>query len=137
ERDVLVEWDAELLGTLADLVAVHAARKRLVLELLLDRRDLEVRKTLGWAHQRARDQKSAQLVYRKERLRHGRIARHARVGRVSQHRSEQRLGDALGAQQIDAPGGMALGGGVFLVGEFLVVEIVQQADEPPRLRILA
>jgi len=26
---------------------------------------------------------------------------------------------------------------MFLVGEFLVVEIVQQADEPPRLRIFA
>src|SRR5258706_297090 len=110
ERDVIVERDAELLGPLAYLIAVHTARERFVLEFLLDRRDLEVRKTLGGAHQRARDQESAQLVYRKERLRHGRIARYARVGGVSQHRSEQRLGHALGAQQIDPPGGMALGG---------------------------
>src|SRR5438034_409440 len=130
------ERHAELLGAMADLIAVHAACERLVLEFLLDRRHLEIREALGRTHQGACDQESTQLVDREERLRHGRVARHAGVGRVSQHRPQQRLGDAFGAQQIDAPGGMTLGGRVLGVGEFLVVEVVQQADETPRLGIL-
>src|SRR5438034_6989972 len=39
EGDVRVEIDAELGGAAVDVVAVHGARERLVLELLPDRRD--------------------------------------------------------------------------------------------------
>src|SRR5439155_18097815 len=68
ECDVLVQRHAELLGALAHLVAVHAAGECLILELLLDRRHLEIREALGRAHQRACDEEAAQLVDRKERL---------------------------------------------------------------------
>lgn len=136
KRDVLVERDAELFSALTDLVAVDAACERPVLELLLDGRDLEVRKALRGTHQRARDQKAAQLVDGEERFGQLRVPRHARIRGVPQHRAQQRLRDAFGAQQVDAPGGMAVSRRVLCVREFLVVKVVEQTDEPPRLRVL-
>jgi len=57
EEDVLVERDAELLGTLAHLIAVQHRGRTPFLELLLDRRDLEVSETLdGDAHSAHVDQ---------------------------------------------------------------------------------
>ena len=54
---------------------------------------------------------------------------------MSQDRPEQRLGNSFGAQHAHAPRGMPLGRGMLGVREFLVVEVVQQTDEPPRLRV--
>jgi len=69
----------------------------LVLELFLDRRDLEIREALRRPHQRARDEEAAQLVDREERLRHGCVARHAGIGGVAQDSPQLWLGDASGA----------------------------------------
>src|SRR5207244_4866570 len=121
----------------AYLVAVHAARERLVLELLLHRGDLQVAEAPGRAHQRARDEETTQLVDREQRLREPRVAGHARVRRVSEDRPAQRLGEPPLAQQAYAPRRMTVGGRVVLVRELLVVKSVQQPHDPPRLRILA
>src|SRR5690242_14063789 len=75
ESDMIVQRHAELFGTAADVVTVHAAGERLVLQFLLDGRDLEVGEALRGTDQRACDQEPAELVHRKERLREGEIGR--------------------------------------------------------------
>src|SRR6266581_768185 len=77
----IVGGNAQLLRSLPHFVAVHAARERLVLELLLYRRDLEIAEAPGRPHQRARDQEAAQLVHREQRPRERRVARDARIAR--------------------------------------------------------
>src|SRR5258708_39590601 len=74
ELDVRVQLHAELLGALADVLAAHAARERLVLEFLLDGAHFEVAETAARSHQRARDQGPAQPVHREPPPRHGRFA---------------------------------------------------------------
>src|SRR5207244_8473895 len=62
--DVRVEIDAELGGAAVDVVAVHGARERLVLELLPDRRRLEPGYGATGAHERHRVDETRQLVAR-------------------------------------------------------------------------
>src|SRR2546422_11714151 len=64
EGDVRVEIDAELGGAAVDVVAVHGARERLVLELLPDRRRLEPGDGATGAHERHRVDETRQLVAR-------------------------------------------------------------------------
>src|SRR5207247_11062168 len=64
EGDVRVEIDAELGGAAVDVVAVHGARERLVLELLPDRRRLEPGDGTTGAHERHRVDETRQLVAR-------------------------------------------------------------------------
>src|SRR3989441_9858767 len=64
EGDVRVEIDAELGGAAVDVVAVHGARERLVLELLPDRRRLEPGDGATGAHERHRVDETRQVVGR-------------------------------------------------------------------------
>src|SRR2546428_14085976 len=102
--DLPVEGRTQLLGPLANLVAVHAAREGFVLELLLDGRNLQIGKTLRGAHEGAGNQESTQLVDREERLRQRRVARYAGIGGVSENRPAEGLRDSARPQDADAPG---------------------------------
>src|SRR3989442_5996264 len=135
--DVLVEGHTQLLGPLANLVAVHAAREGFVLELLLDGRNLQIGKTLRGAHEGAGNQESTQLVDREERLRQRRVARYAGIGGVSENRPAERLRDSARPQDADAPGGGPPPRGMLLIGKLFVIEVVQQTARSPRLRISA
>jgi hypothetical protein len=98
--------------------------------------DLEVGEALRWAHQRAGDEESAELVHGEERLCHRGVPRHVAVSGVTQDGALHVLGKPPRGEDPHAFGGMLLGRRVGLVGEPLVVEIVDQPDEAPAFRIL-
>ena len=56
---------------------------------------------------------------------------------MPQDGAQHRFGNPLGPQEVYAPGGMPVRGGVLRVGEFFVIKIVQQAHEAPGLRVFA
>src|SRR4029079_7988740 len=88
ERQVLVEVDAERLGALAQLVAVHGRGERRRLHLLLDRlRRQSV--DPGRAHVRAGHDEAGELVDREQRLLHRGVARDAEEGRVRGDRAHE------------------------------------------------
>ena len=119
------------------VVPADTSSEGLVLELLLDARDLEIGQTARRADQGTRHEKPAQLVDREERLGHRRVAGDAGVVGVTEDGTLHRLGQAFGREPADALGRMLLGGRMRRVGKSLVVEVVQQADEPPGLGIFA
>ena len=128
----------ELGGALQHVLAAHAPRERLVLELLLDAGDLEILEAPRRPHQRAGHQEPAQLVHREERPGHRRVARHAGVVRVSEDGARRSAsGSPRRGEDPHAFGRVLLGGRMGGVGKALVVEVVQQADQAPRLRVLA
>src|SRR5262249_59772522 len=96
-RDVLVERDAQLLGSLVDLVAMDARCERRLLELLLHRLRLEPLEA-GRANEAARVDEAAELVAGEERLLEKRVAREAEVLCVREHRLDDLFGIALLAQ---------------------------------------
>src|SRR5690348_13341862 len=122
---MVVQRYPELLGPPADVVTVHAAGERLVLQLLLDGRDLEVGEALRGTDQRTRDQEPAELVDRKECLREGGLPGHTRIIGVPQNGLTHWLPDATLAEQAHPPARMLLGGRVCVVRITLVVEVVE------------
>src|SRR5438270_303976 len=132
EAYVLVEFDAEFGDALAYVFAVDRARERLVTELLLDRRDLQVVEALRGPDERAGDEEAAQLVRGEESARELRVARDARVGRVAEDGADDALRVAAPAKD-----DRTLVRVLFGRGEHLVVEVVQQSDDAPLVNVLS
>src|SRR5260370_1551988 len=131
--DVLLQRNAEEFGAGDEVLALDAARERLVLHPLLHRARLEVKNALARSDERRCGNETAQLIAREQRLLEQTVARHTGdFLRVRENRANRPLGIALRAQN--------LGAFVRMVAERrppLVVEIVQQSDDAPLLLVLA
>src|ERR687898_648413 len=136
ESDVFVERNSQLLGAAHHVFPADTPGKRLVLELLLDAGDFEVLETAGRTNQSAGHQEACELVDRKERLCHGRVAGNAAVCGVPQDRALHAFGESLCCQQANAFSRVTFRGRMLAVGKPLVVEIMQQPHEPPCIGIL-
>src|SRR3970282_1560021 len=88
-----------------------APRERLVLELFLDARDLQVLQAARRSDQGAGHQEAAQLVHREERPGHRGVTRHASVVRVPEDGASACLREPERGENAYALGGGLLGGG--------------------------
>src|SRR3954467_6744495 len=110
KADVLVQRNAQLFGTLKDILPAHSTGERLVLQLLLDAGDLEILQTTRWSDQGAGDEKTSQLVHREQGAGHGRVPRHPAVGCVAEDGVLHGLGKSPGGEQTYAFGRVLLCG---------------------------
>src|SRR5581483_8190051 len=131
--DVLVERKPQELGARDEVLALDAARERLVLHPLLHRARLEIEHALARPHERRRGDEAGELVAREQRLLQQAVARHAGdLLRVRQDRPDRPLGIPLLAQDRGAL--------VRVIAErrpAFVVEVVEQRRDAPFLFVLA
>src|SRR5215212_2384634 len=131
ELYVLVEVDAEFLGTTYDVVAVDRRSEGLLLHLLAHAFGLHVLEALG-AHQGAGDDEAGELVNGVERLGHGSVAGHLQVVGVPLYGVEDVLGITQSLQFPDPHHRMLVGRRMLFV-----VHVVQEAGYAPLLLVLA
>ena len=129
--DVVVELDAELLGALVDLVAVHAGGERRLLQLLPHRLRLEALEP-GRADERARVHEAGELVAREERLLQRRVAGQREVLGMREHGLDDLLRVALLAEDRRAVLRVLVERRVDLV-----VEVVEERGDAPELLVPA
>src|SRR5438067_3275002 len=124
---MLLERDAERLGAGNQVLALHAARERLVLHPLFHRAGFEIEHAFRRPHERRRGDEARELVAREERLLQQAVARHTRdLLRVRENRADHPIGIPLLVENL-APF-------VRMIAErrpALVVEVVQQRGDAP------
>ena len=131
--DVFLERQPQLGGALAQVVARHAARERLVLHALDHRRRFEVEHALRRPHQRRGGDEPGHLVAGEERLLERALPRHARVAGVREDRARAPTpGSRRRVQLLAAPERVIVERGIALV-----VDVVQQRHDAPRGLVLA
>src|SRR5690606_12661439 len=81
-RDVLIQGQSDLFGSLAQVVAAHGAGEGLVLHPLHDRRSFEVQDALRRTHERGRGDEPGHLVAGEERMLEARLTCHTGIVRV-------------------------------------------------------
>jgi hypothetical protein len=120
---VLIEVNVQLLRSVEDIVAVHAAGEGFVLELFPDTRDFDIADGLAGLDEGARGEKARELVAGEESLVQVRRALRAGVFGVAEDGMADLLGPATLFKDADADPRMLIGR-----GKPLVVEIVQQTS---------
>src|SRR5690606_36144025 len=109
-------------------------RELLDLPLLADALDLDIQDALGRPDQRDGDQEAGQLVHRDQGPLHEALGLDAGdVLGMAENRADHLLRAAALTQDLRADYGMTLDADV---GVALVVEVVQQSDQAPEVRIL-
>ena len=126
---MVVELDAQLLGALVDVLAVHAGGERRLLQLLPHRLRLEPVEP-GRADERARVHEAGELVAGEQHLLQRRVARQPQMLGVGEHRLDDLLRIALLAEDRSAVLRMLVERGVDLV-----VEVVEQRRDAPELLV--
>src|SRR5512138_968886 len=121
KSNVLVQWNAQLLSALENILPAHAASEGLVLELLFHAGDLEILQTARRSNQRAGYQESRQFIHAEEGSRHRGIPGHAAVRGMSQNGPLQRLGKAAGGQEANPLRRMSFRWRVLCIGKSFVI----------------
>lgn len=121
------QW-AKFCGSVLHVLATHICGKELVLELFLNTLRFERRNTFG-ANLRARDNKPAQLIARKESPCHGSESRHAGAfGAMSENGDSSLVIDADRLEMLAPDNGM-----LFRSRMPLPIKVVQKARNLPAL----
>ena len=128
---MLVELEAEQLGSSVDLVPMDAGGERRLLQLLAHRLRLQPLEA-GWPDEAAGENEPGELVAREQRPHQRGVAGNCEMLGVGQNRLDDHLGVALLAQDR---------GTVLRVlvecGVDLVVEVVEEGRAAPQLLVLA
>jgi len=133
--DVVFERDAEFLSASDEIVAADAACKGLVFHLALHGVRLDFEDGLAGLDQGTGGEKAGHFVTGEKGAIERGFARNAGVIGVGQDGMEHLLGIAAVAQDFCSGRGMAFAGVVLLIGPALVIEIVQQGGQTPKLLI--
>src|SRR5688500_4816299 len=128
--DVLVERYAQVVGSPFQRIAVDRLAERLVLQLLLDRLQLQILERAAGPHESAGEEESGQLVDRVQRLLHPGFPGHARIIGVAEDRATHLAGPALLVQDLDAHERVSV-----LALVLLVIEVVEEPDDAPHLHV--
>ena len=91
KADVLVERQAQLFGTFADVLAAHAFGEGFVFEAALHGVDLQIEDALRRSDVSTRREKSGELVASKKRVLQRRLARDSRIIGVGKDRADDFL----------------------------------------------
>src|SRR5258707_12785950 len=127
------ERDAELFGAFANVWARDALGEKLVFHAALHGVDLEVEDAFRRTNVGAGGQKASQFITSEERVLEGGLAGDVAIIGVRENGADNFFGVTLLAQDLRAFGGVALVGGMLVIGPALVVEVVQQRGEAPGL----
>jgi hypothetical protein len=135
EADVFLEWHAKLFRAFANIFAAHAFGEGFVFEAALHGVHLEIKDALRRANVRAGREEAGELVAGEKRVFEGRLPNDAGIIGVREDRANDFVGVAVLAQNFRAFRWMPRIGNVFVVGPALVVEIVEQGGDAPKLFI--
>ncbi len=135
KADVFFERDAELLRAFADVLAADAFGEGFIFQAALHGVHLEIEDALRRADVSARGEKAGELVTSEKRVLEGRLARDAGIIRVREDRANNFFGVAALAQNFRAFRGMPRVGSVLVVGPALVIEVMKQRRDAPKLFI--
>jgi hypothetical protein len=137
KRDVLFERDAEFFRALADVFPADAFGKGFVFEPAFYGIHFEIEDALCRPDVSASGEESGELIASVERVLQRGLARNARIVGVGKDGADDFFGVAAFAEDFRALRGMFLVRSVRVVGLALVVEIVQQRGEAPKLFVRA
>ena len=126
---MVVQFDAEFLGTLVDVLPVHAGGERRLLQLLAHRLRLEPFEA-GRPYERAGVHEARELVAREERLFQRGVARECEMLGVGEHGRDDLFRIALLPQDRSAVLRMLVERGMHLV-----VEVVEERRDAPELLV--
>ena len=127
------EGDAEFGGAVAHVVAIDAAGEGFVFEAFFDGVDFEIEDAFGRANVGASDEEAGKFVASEKGVLERSLPGNIAIVSVRKNGADELFRVAAFAKNSGAFGGMFLVGGVGVVGEFLVVKIVEQRSESPKV----
>ena len=132
---MFLKRDAEFGGPVAYVIAIDAAGEGFVLEAFFDGVDFEIEDAFGRANVGARDEKTGEFIACEQSVLERSLPRNVAVVGVRKNGADEFCRVAPFAKNSSALGGMFLVRGVSGVGKFLVVEVVEQRGESPKVFI--